>query len=40
MTGRYASEELLAKCDLITEMKSIRHYFDTEQLTSRKGIEV
>ncbi len=40
MTGRYASEKILAKCDLITEMKSVKHYFDSEGLTSRRGIEV
>ncbi len=39
MTGRYASEALIAACDLVTEMKCHKHYFDSEGLTSRKGIE-
>lgn len=40
MTGRYASQRILEQCDLVTEMKSIKHYFDSENLTSRKGIEL
>jgi cob(I)alamin adenosyltransferase len=38
LTGRYASQELLARADLITEMKEIRHYFN-KGVPARKGIE-
>jgi cob(I)alamin adenosyltransferase len=38
LTGRNASERILQKADLITEMKNIRHYYD-DGLQARKGIE-
>jgi cob(I)alamin adenosyltransferase len=38
LTGRNASEGVLEKADLITEMKNIRHYFD-DGVQARKGIE-
>ena len=38
MTGRGASEELIALADLVTEMKKIKHPFD-EGITARRGIE-
>lgn len=38
LTGRYASPELIAQCDLVTEMKEIRHYYQTG-VEARKGIE-
>jgi len=38
MTGRGASEELIALADLVTEMKPIKHPFD-KGTKARKGIE-
>ncbi len=38
ITGRYASDELIALADLVTEMRSIKHYFDNGT-EARKGIE-
>jgi cob(I)alamin adenosyltransferase len=39
MTGRYAPEELYDIADLITEMKEIKHYYNTQGLLARDGIE-
>jgi cob(I)alamin adenosyltransferase len=39
LTGRYAPAELVESADLVTEMKDIRHYYDTEGLDGREGIE-
>lgn len=38
-TGRGATEAVLAKADLATEMHLIRHYFQTKGLPARVGIE-
>lgn len=38
ITGRSAKPEILAKADLITEMKEVRHYF-TQGQDARMGIE-
>jgi len=38
ITGRNAAREVIQKADLVTEMKSIRHYFD-KGVTARVGIE-
>jgi len=38
MTGRYATEEAIEKADLVTEMKEIKHYFNSGT-PARKGIE-
>ncbi len=38
MTGRGASEELIAMADLVTEMKNIKHPFD-KGIKGRRGIE-
>ncbi len=38
MTGRYASEEVMARADLVTEMKEIKHYF-IQDIKARAGIE-
>ncbi len=38
MTGRGATEELIAMADLVTEMKKIKHPFDKGQ-KARRGIE-
>ncbi|TKG91531.1 cob(I)yrinic acid a,c-diamide adenosyltransferase [Puteibacter caeruleilacunae] len=38
LTGRYATEPILAMCDLVTEMKEVKHYY-TQGVLSRKGID-
>lgn len=38
LTGRYAHPELVALAHLVTEMKPIKHYFDTGVM-ARQGIE-
>jgi cob(I)alamin adenosyltransferase len=38
ITGRNASEKLIAFADLVTEMKEIKHYY-TQGIKARKGIE-
>jgi cob(I)alamin adenosyltransferase len=38
LTGRGATDELIAMADLVTEMKSIKHPFD-KGLSARRGIE-
>ena len=38
MTGRGASQELIAMADLVTEMKNIKHPFD-KGTSARRGIE-
>ncbi len=38
ITGRYASDEILEKADLVTEMKAIKHYYK-EGVKARVGIE-
>lgn len=38
MTGRYASDEVIANADLVTEMKLIKHYYN-KGVKSRQGIE-
>jgi len=38
ITGRGASEELIKRADLVTEMKEIKHYFQ-KGVTAREGIE-
>jgi cob(I)alamin adenosyltransferase len=38
ITGRNAAPEIIRKADLVTEMKSIRHYFD-KGVAARAGIE-
>ncbi|MCK4956399.1 MAG: cob(I)yrinic acid a,c-diamide adenosyltransferase [Candidatus Cloacimonetes bacterium] len=38
MTGRYASDEAIAKADLVTEMKEIKHYFNAG-IPAREGVE-
>ena len=38
LTGRYCPDELLAKADLVTEMREIKHYYQSG-VTARKGIE-
>lgn len=38
LTGRGATEELMAMADLVTEMRKIKHPFD-EGISARRGIE-
>jgi cob(I)alamin adenosyltransferase len=38
LTGRYASEKLIGKADLITEMREIKHYYN-DGVPARRGIE-
>lgn len=38
LTGRYASETLIDACDLVTEMKEVKHYYH-QGVEARKGIE-
>ena len=38
VTGRYATDELIAMADLVTEMHNIKHYFD-KGVESRNGID-
>ncbi len=37
-TGRYAPEELIEAADLVTEMRKVKHYFDSG-VRAREGIE-
>ncbi len=39
LTGRYAGEGILERADLVTEMVEKRHYYRTEGLKARRGIE-
>jgi cob(I)alamin adenosyltransferase len=38
ITGRYAHPDVIAKADLVTEMKEIKHYYK-KGVTARTGIE-
>ncbi len=38
-TGRYATDRILEKADLVTEMREVKHYYNTEGLSARRGIE-
>lgn len=38
ITGRYASEDIIKKADLVTEMKEIKHYYQ-KGVQARVGIE-
>jgi len=38
-TGRYATDRIIEKADLVTEMMEVKHYYNTEKLLARKGIE-
>lgn len=39
LTGRYAPEALYEISDLVTEMKEIKHYYETDGVLSREGID-
>jgi cob(I)alamin adenosyltransferase len=38
LTGRYAPDSFIARADLVTEMKEVKHYFD-RGVKAREGIE-
>ncbi len=38
-TGRYAPEALIDRAELVTEMKAVKHPYDTIKLSARDGIE-
>ena len=38
-TGRGATEAILARADLVTEMRLVRHYYQDKKLPARVGIE-
>ncbi len=38
LTGRYATDKIIDRADLVTEMKEIKHYY-TQGVQARKGIE-
>jgi len=38
ITGRYADEKIIARADLVTEMREVKHYFQTG-LSARRGID-
>lgn len=39
-TGRGAPEAVLARADLVTEMRLVKHYYPDKRLPARKGIEM
>jgi len=39
ITGRGATDNQIELADLVTEMKEIKHYYNTKKLLSRDGIE-
>jgi cob(I)alamin adenosyltransferase len=38
LTGRYASDKLIAAADLVSEMREVKHYY-SQGILSRKGID-
>jgi len=38
LTGRYAPDSFIARADLVTEMKNVKHYYD-QGVKAREGIE-
>ncbi len=38
LTGRYANEQVIAGADLVTEMRSVKHYFE-KGVKARRGVE-
>jgi len=39
LTGRYSTNAINQRADLLTEMKEIKHYYTTRGVPARKGIE-
>ncbi|MBN1435059.1 cob(I)yrinic acid a,c-diamide adenosyltransferase [Candidatus Fermentibacterales bacterium] len=40
ITGRNATARIMDAADLVTEMREVRHYYATEGLEARRGIEL
>lgn len=40
VTGRHASPELIGAADLVTEMRAVKHPYQTEKLRAQAGIDV
>ncbi len=40
ITGRNAPQELIDYADLVTEMKEIKHPFESQEISAQPGIEV
>ncbi len=40
ITGRGATGPLIDKADLVTEMKEVKHYYNTQGVIAREGIEM
>ncbi|KAA6395325.1 MAG: putative cobinamide adenolsyltransferase [Streblomastix strix] len=40
LTGRGASNQLIEASDLVTEMCEVKHYYNTQKVTARIGIEI
>jgi len=39
LTGRYATEKMMDLADLVTDMREVKHYYGSEDLQAREGIE-
>ncbi len=39
MTGRYARQEAMDAADLVTEMREVKHYYNTKKILARRGFE-
>ncbi|MGI6656045.1 MAG: cob(I)yrinic acid a,c-diamide adenosyltransferase [Desulfobulbus sp.] len=39
LTGRGAPAGVIARADLVTEMRAVKHYYEDQGCTARKGIE-
>jgi|LSQX01.2.fsa_nt_gb cob(I)alamin adenosyltransferase len=39
LTGRGATDQIIKMADLVTEMKEVKHYYNTKNLKARDGIE-
>jgi cob(I)alamin adenosyltransferase len=39
LTGRGAPDEIIQKADLVTRMEDVKHYYQTQNLEAREGIE-
>ena len=39
MTGRYAKSEVMDAANLVTEMREIKHYYNSDKIQARRGFE-
>ncbi len=39
LTGRKATDGLIEHADLVTDMKEVKHYYRTDGVLARKGID-